>query len=104
MTRPTRRVLGAMLTAHPQSVYGGELPQLAKVTPGSIYAILVRLEDAGWVRSFWEEPSKATAEGRPARKYFVLNEHALKPAAAAAQSGDSAWRTLVQAPAKPWGA
>jgi len=71
LTKPTARVLAALLEAGPSGCYGLELMDNAKVGAGTIYPMLTRLEEAGWVESLWEDvdPTKA---GRPARRYYTL--------------------------------
>jgi PadR family transcriptional regulator len=57
---------------------GGELSgaQISKqlgIASGSLYPILFRYEEAGWLRSQWEEidPTKAS---RPRRRYYRLGD------------------------------
>lgn len=71
MTRTTRRVLEAFLADATGDHYGYDIMLGAGIKSGSLYPILARLEEAGWVESEWEtvEPS---AEGRPRRRYYRL--------------------------------
>ena len=46
----------------------------ADLAGGTLYPILARLEGRGWLRSEWEED---VAEGRPARRYYVLTDEGL---------------------------
>lgn len=51
--------------------YGLDLAREAGLKSGSLYPILSRLEEAGWLTGRWEdvEPSDA---GRPRRRYYRL--------------------------------
>ena len=41
---------------------------------GTVYPALRRLEDAGWLRSRWEDHHVARNELRPARKYYEITK------------------------------
>lgn len=70
---PTRAVLAAFMARPADEHYGLEVSDAAGLAPGSIYPILMRLEQWGWLESRWEEVDKH-AEGRPARRYYRLSE------------------------------
>ncbi|SEG31229.1 Transcriptional regulator PadR-like family protein [Nonomuraea solani] len=72
MTMPTREVLRALLGAPERERYGLELCGLAGMPSGTVYPILARLEQAGWVESRWEDPETHVAEGRPRRRYYRI--------------------------------
>jgi PadR family transcriptional regulator PadR len=65
----TLRVLAALMTTLRDELSGAEIGREAKLASGSLYPILARLEDAGWLASRWEveDPS---ALGRPRRRYY----------------------------------
>jgi PadR family transcriptional regulator, regulatory protein PadR len=50
---------------------GAELAKLADVGPGTLYPLLRRFEEDGWLTSDWEEgePSKL---GRPRRRFYRI--------------------------------
>jgi PadR family transcriptional regulator PadR len=50
---------------------GAEISRATKVTSGTLYPLLAKLESIGWLKSEWEnvEPSEA---GRPRRRYYKL--------------------------------
>ncbi|MCX4657300.1 helix-turn-helix transcriptional regulator [Streptomyces microflavus] len=73
MTMPTRAVLAAFMAKPADEHYGLEVSEAAGLAPGSIYPILIRLEQCGWLESRWEDIDKH-AEGRPARRYYRLSE------------------------------
>ena len=71
MTASVLKVVAALLAAAGDERYGLQLMQATGLPSGTLYPILVRLERAGWVESRWEQTDPA-AEGRPARRYYVL--------------------------------
>lgn len=71
MTTTTRLVLAALLKDPNTERYGYELADATGLAPGTIYPILLRLEDAGWVQARWEDVDPG-AEKRPPRRYFLL--------------------------------
>jgi PadR family transcriptional regulator, regulatory protein PadR len=73
MTLQTGAVLKALLVKPRKPRYGLELSKEAGLPSGTIYPILARLEQAGWIDSFWEDIDEA-AEGRRRRRYYRLTE------------------------------
>jgi PadR family transcriptional regulator PadR len=71
MTASVLKVVAALLSAGDDERYGLQLMQATGLPSGTLYPILVRLEQARWVESRWEETDPA-AEGRPARRYYRL--------------------------------
>ena len=71
MSSTTLAVIAAFLEAAPAPRYGLELMREADVKSGSLYPILDRLEDEGWVAGEWEETTAQEA-GRPRRRYYRL--------------------------------
>jgi PadR family transcriptional regulator PadR len=70
MTRKTLAVLQAFVDAGPDShLYGFEIMQAATVLSGTLYPMLDRFEEAGWIIGEWEDPAPA---GRPRRRYYRL--------------------------------
>ena len=72
MSAETLRVLGAMLEDPMAWHYGLGLSDGAKISSGTIYPILARLEKAHWLESKWEENGPAEEEGRPKRRLYRL--------------------------------
>jgi DNA-binding PadR family transcriptional regulator len=70
VTRATRRVL-AVLLSDATNLSGWPLAQLAKVTAGTLYVILARLENAGLVTSEWEQRDDAD-DDEPRRRFYRL--------------------------------
>jgi PadR family transcriptional regulator PadR len=70
-TKAPIRVADVML-AHPKARhYGYDLSRAADVRSGSLYPILGRLIEDGWVTDEWEAPAKKH-DGSPPRRYYRL--------------------------------
>ena len=52
--------------------YGFDIMDVTGLPSGTVYPALRRLEQAGLVRSKWEDEDAARKEQRPARKYYEL--------------------------------
>ncbi|MFF3614839.1 PadR family transcriptional regulator [Streptomyces sp. NPDC002580] len=74
MTLQTQLVLRALLVDPARQRYGLELCESAGLSSGTIYPILARLEQAGWVDSRWEDPSVHEEGGRPRRRFYRMTE------------------------------
>ncbi|MEV4256162.1 helix-turn-helix transcriptional regulator [Spirillospora sp. NPDC049652] len=68
MTRPTVRVLEALLADPSREYYGLELREATGLGNGTLYPRLAELENYGWLESRWETP----VPGRPPRRYYRL--------------------------------
>jgi DNA-binding PadR family transcriptional regulator len=82
MTIPTQRVLEVLLDDPQRDLYGLEIGDAAGLRSGTVHPILARLEGYGWLVSRWEEVD-ASAEGRPARRYYRLTPDGVQAARAA---------------------
>lgn len=82
MTIPTQRVLEALLDDPMRELYGLEIGGAAGLRSGTVHPILARLEGYGWLSSRWEDID-ASAEGRPARRYYKLTADGVQAARAA---------------------
>ncbi|MFF9157517.1 PadR family transcriptional regulator [Streptomyces sp. NPDC014846] len=74
MTLQTQLVLQALLENPATQRYGLELCELAGLPSGTIYPILARLEEHGWLRSSWEDPAVHEEAGRPRRRFYRITE------------------------------
>jgi PadR family transcriptional regulator PadR len=83
MTLQTQLVLRALLDEPSKQRYGLELSDLVGLRSGTIYPILARLEQAGWVDSAWEDPAAHEAAGRPRRRFYRLTPDGADQARAA---------------------
>ncbi|GAA0223414.1 PadR family transcriptional regulator [Cryptosporangium japonicum] len=71
ITAAVSKVLAAFLE-DPEAVrYGLDLMRASGHPSGTLYPILVRLQNAGWIEAYWEEIDPVAA-GRPARRYYRL--------------------------------
>ena len=52
--------------------YGFDIMDVTGLPSGTVYPALRRLEQAGLVRSKWEDERTARKDQRPARKYYEL--------------------------------
>ena len=71
VSRQMLKVLKLMIETPKEARSGAELSKATGISSGTLYPLLQRLEQAGWVTSEWEEidPSEA---GRPRRRYYTL--------------------------------
>jgi DNA-binding PadR family transcriptional regulator len=54
-----------------QPRYGFELMRRTGLTSGTVYLMLARMEEAGWLTS-WKEEIDPHAEGRPPRRHYII--------------------------------
>jgi DNA-binding PadR family transcriptional regulator len=71
VTAGVAQVLAVFLHDPTVGRYGLELMRATGQPSGTLYPILTRLAEAGWVTTAWEDIDPA-AEGRPARRYYQL--------------------------------
>jgi DNA-binding PadR family transcriptional regulator len=71
ITVPVTKVLSAFLADIAEDRYGLDLMKITSLPSGTLYPILQRLQDAGWVTAEWEDIDPV-AQGRPARRYYRL--------------------------------
>lgn len=90
----TRLVLQAFLDAPTEETYGFELAEATGLPSGTIYPILHRLKDAGWVTARIEEINEST-EGRRKRRYYRLTGEGRRAARAAVAEQSAALRALI---------
>ncbi|MEU8380155.1 PadR family transcriptional regulator [Streptosporangium sp. NPDC048865] len=80
VTAPTLDVLEALIEAH---VRGGELHgwaivKLTRRSGPTVYGVLDRLEEAGWIEGTWEERNPEV--NRPRRRLYRLSDKGLTSA------------------------
>lgn len=85
VTPQTARVLSALSEAGSRALSGVEIAAVTGLASGSLYPILIRLEEAGWLESAWEagEPARL---GRPRRRFYNITRLGAERARDAAQS------------------
>lgn len=97
MTLATRAVLAAFLAGPADEHYGLQIADAAGLPGGTIYPILIRLEQCGWLESRWEDIDPQE-EGRPQRRYYRLSERGAQAATTAmAKASDRKRRGFLAA-------
>lgn len=64
--------------------YGFDVMDLTGLASGTVYPILRRFEEAGWVSSEWED-ADPRQEGRPRRRHYSLTDNGNAALALAAE-------------------
>jgi len=82
LTAQTLKVLGVLLSCSADGVSGAEVGRETNVLSGTLYPILLRLEDAGWVKSRWETEDPREL-GRPRRRLCRITGIGMRKARAA---------------------
>ncbi|WP_063819265.1 PadR family transcriptional regulator [Herbidospora cretacea] len=89
MTTPTRLVLDLLLATDPDDPpWGYRITEETGLGPGTVYPILERLEQAGWITGAWED---GIPEGRPRRRFYSLSGTGRVEYAAARASRRKGW-------------
>ncbi len=71
LTTQTLKVLGVLMSRGKSEFSGAEIAQSTKLASGTLYPILLRLEEAGWAESQWE-PGDPRDLGRPRRRFYKV--------------------------------
>ena len=79
ITAAVSKVLAAFLEDPEEVRYGLDLMRASGHPSGTLYPILLRLQNAGWVEAYWEDIDPVAA-GRPARRYYRLSDEGLASA------------------------
>ena len=88
LTRPTSRVLAVLLGAPGEWRYGYDLMKTAELSSGTLYPLLARLTDDGWLDSRWEESS---FPGKPPRQLYRLTATGRLQAREVMERGRATW-------------
>lgn len=88
LTRTTSRALLAFLESPRSWRYGYDLMKVADLSSGTLYPLLARLSDDGWLESRWEE---SEYPGRPPRQLYRLTATGRLEARRALERVQSAW-------------
>jgi len=96
LTEQTLRVLGAILSCGLEEVSGAEIASVTNLASGTLYPILLRLEQAKWLDSRWENQSPQELK-RPRRRLYRATALGAKRAKEAFRTvasafGELAWR------------
>ena len=79
------RVLKVFLDAPHAEISGVEITRQIGIKSGTLYPILIRLEEAGWLESRWEVVDPRHV-GRPRRRYYRMTGDGHRVALAALAS------------------
>ena len=71
LTTQTLRVLGSLMNNRPDALSGSQIGRSTRLQSGTLYPILLRLEQAGWLESYWETETPQEL-GRPRRRFYQL--------------------------------
>ncbi|WP_067452087.1 PadR family transcriptional regulator [Actinomadura macra] len=119
VTAPLLDVLEALLESHRQDaeVHGWQLMRTTRRAGPTVYRVLDRLEDSGWVTTRWEQVNPDPS--RPRRRFYRLSPTGLAEAhrllaehrpevperaarlPARGEPGTAFWRRLVWRPSRP---
>jgi DNA-binding PadR family transcriptional regulator len=79
LTIPMAKILAIFLSDVDSPHYGVDLMNRSGLGSGTLYPVLHRLQEAGWVTSAWEQEDPA-ALARPARRYYLLTPDGVEQA------------------------
>jgi len=94
-TKQTVRLIEAFLERPTEEIHGFDLIGTTKIKSGTLYPLLIRLENLGWLESHWEESDRPgprrrlyrlSAEGEPAARRLLAEANARKFRPAAGRS------------------
>jgi DNA-binding PadR family transcriptional regulator len=88
LTRTMTRTLLAFLDAPRSWRYGYDLMKAADVSSGTLYPLLARLSDDGWLESRWEE---SEYPGKPPRQLYRLTATGRTRAQSALERAQASW-------------
>jgi DNA-binding PadR family transcriptional regulator len=54
--------------------HGFDIIEATGLAGGTVYPVLGKLENGGYIRSSWEDPRVAHAEKRPPRRYYEMRD------------------------------
>ncbi|MEA3031294.1 MAG: PadR family transcriptional regulator, regulatory protein PadR [Sphingomonadales bacterium] len=80
-TRPMRALLAALLAGSEDWRHGYDLSKETQLKSGTLYPLLMRFAERGWVEARW---TGAAAPGRPPRHIYRLTAEGRRVAAEAA--------------------
>jgi DNA-binding PadR family transcriptional regulator len=91
LTRTTTRTLLACLEAPRSWRYGYNLMKVTDLSSGTLYPLLARLAEDGWLESRWEE---SELPGKPARQLYRLTAAGRIQARHALERAQASWLRL----------
>ena len=91
LTRTTTRTLLAFLEGPRNWRYGYDLMKAAELSSGTLYPLLARLAEDGWLESRWEDSEHA---GKPPRQLYRLTATGRIRARDALERANASWLSL----------
>lgn len=88
LTRTTTRTLLAFLEAPRSWRYGYDLMRVTDLSSGTLYPLLARLTEGGWLESQWEE---SEVPGKPPRQLYRLTATGRIQARHALERAHTSW-------------
>ncbi len=88
LTLPTARVLDTLLSEPTTWRHGYALMKHAGLASGTLYPLLARLSDDGWLETQWED---SVEPGRPRRHLYRLTAQGQKEARAVLATAKQRW-------------
>lgn len=88
LTQTTTRALAAFMESPTGWHYGYALMKAADLSSGTLYPMLARLADDGWLESRWED---SELPGKPARQLYRLTPTGRMRAREALERARAAW-------------
>lgn len=88
LTRTATRALRAFLEAPRSWRYGYDLMKVAELSSGTLYPLLARLTEDGWLESRWEE---SEFPGKPPRQLYRLTAAGRVQARSALERAQVSW-------------
>jgi PadR family transcriptional regulator, regulatory protein PadR len=96
LTAQNLKVLGLLISRGDEEISGAEIAKATGLASGTLYPILLRLEQAKWAKSRWEagDPSELK---RPRRRLYHITAEGTRQAQAALRElsfpiGEVAWQ------------
>jgi PadR family transcriptional regulator, regulatory protein PadR len=94
ISHQAKRVLQAFLDAPTEETHGFAIAKATGLKAGTLYPVLQRLYDEGWLSARWEEIDEH-AEGRRRRRYYRLTPDGEMHARAAVSQETKGLRQLM---------
>lgn len=88
LTRTMTRTLLAFLESPRSWRYGYDLMKVADLSSGTLYPLLARLTEDGWLEARWQE---AELPGKPPRQLYRLTATGRMQARQALERAQSSW-------------
>jgi PadR family transcriptional regulator PadR len=96
LTGATRAILDVLATANPDDPpWGLRICQQTELGSGTVYPVLERLAEAGWLDAWLESEQPA---GRPRRRFYLLNNTGragMAAALAAREARRRQWKSFM---------